>query len=194
MTTIILLDQISRNVFRGHESKPVFNVFDPLALDISLRSVFPKTYRRAIDQILSTNAADDESNPRPWYETEAAILQEEDENQGLDNLPQYRYHLGHRFWFYMPLVHSESLKIHDWVDKKYKAMIADMENLSDVSNEVKEACMAMVKRLYQAEIDHRQLIERFGRYPHRNKPLGRESTPEEKEYLDKGGLTFGSDA
>ncbi|KAI9783852.1 MAG: hypothetical protein M1816_001153 [Peltula sp. TS41687] len=193
LAIILLLDQIPRNVFRGPESQIVFNVFDPLAVDISLRSVFPKSYQRAMERISSTDATDAKSNQEPWYETEAAVLQDEDVNQGIDNLPQFRYHLGHRMWFYMPLMHSESLKVHGWVDKKYKAMVADVDGLSDVSNEVKEACAAMAKNLYKSGIDHSQLIERFGRYPHRNKPLGRESTPEEKEYLDKGGLTFGSD-
>ncbi|KAI9777992.1 MAG: hypothetical protein M1816_004289 [Peltula sp. TS41687] len=175
LTTITLLDQIPRNVFRGAESKTVFTVFDPLALDISLRSLFPKIYQLAMERLSSTDTVNDQINPRPWYETEAAILQDEDENQGLDNLAQFCYHLGHRFW-------------------KYNAMLADVESLLNVSNEVKETSITMAKRMYQAGIDHEQLIERFGRYPHRTKPLGRENTPEEKDYLDKRGLTLGSDA
>ena len=34
---------------------------------------------------------------------------------------------------------------------------------------------------------HLDVIERFGRFPHRNAALGRESTPEEREWLDAGG-------
>ena len=34
---------------------------------------------------------------------------------------------------------------------------------------------------------HRRVIERFGRFPHRNAALGRESTAEEREYLEAGG-------
>jgi len=37
---------------------------------------------------------------------------------------------------------------------------------------------------------HFDIIEKFGRYPHRNDVLGRESTPEELEYL-KNAETFG---
>ena len=37
---------------------------------------------------------------------------------------------------------------------------------------------------------HKKIIERFGRYPHRNKILGRESTPEELEFLDQPGSSF----
>lgn len=38
---------------------------------------------------------------------------------------------------------------------------------------------------------HCKIIERFGRFPHRNKVLGRENTPEETEYLVSGGSRFG---
>jgi uncharacterized protein (DUF924 family) len=40
---------------------------------------------------------------------------------------------------------------------------------------------------------HVALIERFGRFPHRNKVLGRVSTDEERAYLEGGGTTFGQD-
>ncbi|RUU01360.1 DUF924 family protein, partial [Mesorhizobium sp. USDA-HM6] len=34
-----------------------------------------------------------------------------------------------------------------------------------------------------------EIIERFGRFPHRNRMLGRETTPEEKAFLDDGGFS-----
>lgn len=37
---------------------------------------------------------------------------------------------------------------------------------------------------------HKKVIDRFGRYPHRNAVLGRESTIEELDYLENGGETF----
>ncbi len=37
---------------------------------------------------------------------------------------------------------------------------------------------------------HFQVIERFGRFPHRDRILGRESTPEEKEFLQQPGAKF----
>ena len=40
------------------------------------------------------------------------------------------------------------------------------------------------------EIKHRVIIERFGRYPHRNAALGRPSTPEEIEFLAQPGSSF----
>jgi uncharacterized protein (DUF924 family) len=38
---------------------------------------------------------------------------------------------------------------------------------------------------------HLQILERFGRFPHRNAALGRPSTPAEEAYLDRGGESFG---
>ena len=35
---------------------------------------------------------------------------------------------------------------------------------------------------------HRDIIDRFGRFPHRNAALGRESTPDELAYLSSGGF------
>ena len=37
-------------------------------------------------------------------------------------------------------------------------------------------------------VEHRDIIERFGRFPHRNPMLGRETTPEEQAFLDGGGF------
>ncbi len=37
---------------------------------------------------------------------------------------------------------------------------------------------------------HYDIIERFGRFPHRNAILGRETTPEEAEFLARGGWSF----
>jgi uncharacterized protein (DUF924 family) len=37
-------------------------------------------------------------------------------------------------------------------------------------------------------VEHRDIIERFGRFPHRNRMLGRETTPEEQAFLDEGGF------
>ena len=39
------------------------------------------------------------------------------------------------------------------------------------------------ERLQSAVVEHSEVVERFGRYPHRNAQLGRESTAEEKAWL-----------
>ncbi|MDD9889383.1 MAG: DUF924 family protein, partial [Gammaproteobacteria bacterium] len=43
---------------------------------------------------------------------------------------------------------------------------------------------------FNYEIKHKEIIARFGRYPHRNEILKRESTPEEIEFLTKPGSSF----
>lgn len=42
----------------------------------------------------------------------------------------------------------------------------------------------------QFEVRHRDIIARFGRYPHRNAVLGRSSTPEELAFLQQPGSSF----
>ena len=41
---------------------------------------------------------------------------------------------------------------------------------------------------------HRDIVARFGRFPHRNAVLGRESTAEEQAHMDAGGESFGQGA
>lgn len=75
-----------------------------------------------------------------------------------------------RSFIYMPYMHSESLAVHD-------EAVGLFEKLGN-SNSLK------------FEHAHRNIIARFGRYPHRNKILGRESTPEELEFLNQPGSSF----
>lgn len=72
-----------------------------------------------------------------------------------------------RAFFYLPLEHSESLADQD-------RSVALFEALGDANY-----------RNYA--IAHRDVIARFGRFPHRNAALGRETTPEEQAWLDAGG-------
>ncbi|SDZ85142.1 DUF924 family protein [Microbulbifer marinus] len=46
---------------------------------------------------------------------------------------------------------------------------------------------AQAESFYQYAVAHRKVIDEFGRYPHRNAALGRESTPAEQKWLDQGG-------
>jgi uncharacterized protein (DUF924 family) len=70
-----------------------------------------------------------------------------------------------RMFFYLPFEHSESL--------------ADQ----DLSLTLHEAI-----GFTQYAIEHRDIIVRFGRFPHRNAVLGRRSTSEEQAFLDEGGF------
>jgi uncharacterized protein (DUF924 family) len=72
-----------------------------------------------------------------------------------------------RIFFYMPFEHSETLADQD-------RAVELIEALSD-ANYLKYAHA------------HRDVIRRFGRFPHRNRALARSSTPDEQVWLDAGG-------
>src|SRR5215510_12012247 len=63
---------------------------------------------------------------------------------------------------------------------------AHSEDLADQERSVALARRIGPEDLAHAE-HHRDIVRRFGRFPHRNKILGRESTTEEQQYLDQGG-------
>lgn len=71
-----------------------------------------------------------------------------------------------RAFFYLPFMHAESLAEQD-------RSLALHQGLGEL---VKHA------------LEHREVIQRFGRFPHRNPVLGRETTPEEQAFLDAGGF------
>ena len=73
----------------------------------------------------------------------------------------------------MPLQHAESLKIQEKSVEIYTALA---ERVSDTLK------ATFLTTAQFAEL-HRDIIAQFGRFPHRNKVLGRENTAEEKAYL-----------
>ncbi|GLP96149.1 DUF924 family protein [Paraferrimonas sedimenticola] len=75
-----------------------------------------------------------------------------------------------RSFLYMPYMHSESALIHQQA----------VELFSQEGMELN----------YEFELKHQAIIDRFGRYPHRNAVLGRESTVEEVEFLKTPGSSF----
>ena len=100
--------------------------------------------------------------------------------------PQWRRSLAHRQWFYKPLMHSEDIAAH----KQFQDIFAEIKREMDQGDGFAGQRMFLDAGL-KAEKEHIDIIEKFGRYPHRNKPLGRQSTPEEVVFLEDGGATFG---
>jgi uncharacterized protein (DUF924 family) len=86
-----------------------------------------------------------------------------------------------RAFFYMPLQHAESRK----VQKKSVALFNRVA--SAVSPTYKETFETIAQF---AEL-HADIIMQFGRFPHRNRLMGRENTPEENEYLSSDSPDFG---
>jgi uncharacterized protein (DUF924 family) len=87
----------------------------------------------------------------------------------------------HRYFVLMPLMHSESLGDHDEAVERFEALRDATAHL---------ARSGAYAGALDYEHRHRRLIERFGRYPHRNAVLGRVNTPEEAAYLSQPGAGF----
>ena len=91
-----------------------------------------------------------------------------------------------RGWFFMPLMHSEVKEDHRLLEGLLKEVRGGAQERED------EAAVGYMTRMIDFEEKHRRIIERFGRYPHRNAVLGRDSTVEEQKWLEDGGDTFGT--
>ena len=64
------------------------------------------------------------------------------------------------------------------------------ENKHDHEKAVELFSEAGLEKNLDFEHKHKVIIDRFGRYPHRNEILGRKSTPEEIEFLSEPGSSF----
>ncbi|TDM08755.1 MAG: DUF924 domain-containing protein [Ideonella sp. MAG2] len=96
----------------------------------------------------------------------ALALAQEAVTQGLDK----RLTPDQRAFLYLPFMHSESAKVHEQAVQLYTAL-GQQNNLN-------------------FELRHKAIIDRFGRYPHRNAQLGRVSTAEELAFLTQPGSSF----
>ncbi len=90
-------------------------------------------------------------------------------------------HAVERMFFYMPLQHAESTEIQAESVAAYRRLReeapAEMHELFD--------------GVHAYAVQHRDIIERFGRFPHRNAALGRETSAAERDWLAAGGARFG---
>lgn len=84
------------------------------------------------------------------------------------------------FW-YMPFQHSEDPGVQRESVELYKTLLDDSP----------APFIPFSKNTYEHAVLHCEIVERFGRFPHRNELLGRASTDEEQEYLRDGGHRFG---
>ncbi|MES2623917.1 MAG: DUF924 family protein [Pseudomonadota bacterium] len=96
----------------------------------------------------------------------ALVLAQEALRRGLDQLVQEQQ----RHFFYLPFEHSEAVAMQEESVRLF-TLLGQAEGLD------------YAKR-------HKQIIDRFGRFPHRNKILGRQSTAEEVKFLQQPGSSF----
>lgn len=172
LSLVLLLDQIPRNSYRGNSASIVFSFFDPIARDI----------------------------------TRAAI-----ERGVVDMEPQIRWQFTYRSWFSLPLMLSEDVAHHEQATKQFQKIADDIQYLANskldvtggdvyetkaakIVQEDVDAAITMAQVSIGFEKKHYDIIKKFGRYPHRNPVLGRESTLEETKYIESGGETFSSKA
>lgn len=156
------------------------------AFDDTLRQRFLATYRAAADGRLAVWEAAPRSAlalvialdqlPRNLFRdtpeafaTDAMALRVAGEavDRGFDN----DLEAAEQAFLYMPFMHSERL--------------ADQERALDLFR-----ATGLKDQLPHAQ-QHRDIVLRFGRFPHRNRILGRDSTPEELAYLDSPGAFRG---
>jgi uncharacterized protein (DUF924 family) len=91
-------------------------------------------------------------------------------DRGLDRqVPETR-----RSFVYMPFMHSEDIADQELAIELFSTRMSDGNN-----------------NLHHARL-HRDVIAKFGRFPYRNDALGRDSTPDERAYLEGGGYAPGT--
>ncbi|HUN72691.1 MAG TPA: DUF924 family protein [Steroidobacteraceae bacterium] len=86
-----------------------------------------------------------------------------------------------RIFFYMPLQHAELRDAQEESVAAYRRLV----------NEAPPELRAMFTSSLEAADLHRSIVARFGRFPHRNRVLGRPNTAEEEAYLRGDGERFG---
>lgn len=129
---VIVLDQLSRNMFRD---------------DAKMYSADHLAVKAALDAI----------------------------DAGLDR--DLGYH--ERYFLYMPLMHAEDRALQERCVALFASLGEDFPDHADSAAKAKD----FAER-------HRAIVDRFGRFPHRNAILGRESTPEEAAFLKEPGSGF----
>ena len=106
-------------------------------------------------------------DPRAFtYDSMALVLSQE----AIENSADEKLDPDQKSFLYMPFMHSESQKIHE--------VAATLFSQSEMESN------------YSFELKHKAIIDHFGRYPHRNKILGRQSTDEEITFLKQPGSSF----
>lgn len=90
----------------------------------------------------------------------------------------------HVIFLTLPFEHTEDLAMqHKMIGFAEKEL-----DKAKASADVDEGVIKMMTLFLDMAVAHRDIIERWGRYPHRNAALGRQSTPEEVQGLEDGSI------
>ena len=93
----------------------------------------------------------------------------------------YELHPVQRIWLYHPFHHSEQIGLQDY----------GIERLEELMNCASDDWREYIRRSIIGWVNHKNIVARFGRFPHRNDTLGRMSTAEEIDFLATSGQSFG---
>lgn len=110
------------------------------------------------------------------YDEKALSLAQWAVDSGLDQ----EVHPFERLFLYLPFEHSEDLRMQE----------KSLELFAKMRDEGPAPIQKILASYWDYAEAHHVIIERFGRFPHRNEILGRDSTPEEREFLKQPGSSF----
>lgn len=117
------------------------------------------------------------NTPRAFhYDTIAETIAMDLISQNLD----LRYEPVERMFLYLPLEHSEN-EAHQEIS---------VQKFSDLARESLPSLRPYFNEALDYARKHREIIGRFGRFPHRNRILDRTTTPQEKSFLREPGSSF----
>jgi len=85
-----------------------------------------------------------------------------------------------RTFFYIPFEHSEDLEM----------QVRGVELFTELASKVPPGIEFAIQNTLDYMVRHKKIIERFGRFPHRNKILGRVSLPGEDDFLNEPDSSF----
>lgn len=100
--------------------------------------------------------------------------------QGIDQGKDVSLGIAQRAFFYLPFEHAEDLAMQD----------LSVELFAKLNGDGGETHARATASFLDYAEQHRVIIARFGRFPHRNRILGREPTSEEMDFLQQPGSSF----
>ncbi|KAL5340840.1 hypothetical protein BJX70DRAFT_396533 [Aspergillus crustosus] len=164
---VLLLDQFSRNCYRGEESALVYSFFDPISRAIALRVI---------------NQGIDSSSPdvryrlalRHWFYL--PLMHSEDLSHQDLALAKYRE------------MKEDVRRLLD--GESTNGLTEEELTYRDILASNRDAAVGVCERNFEFQKDHHDLIARFGRFPYRNQVLGRTSTPEEEKFFKEENVSF----
>jgi uncharacterized protein (DUF924 family) len=125
--------------------------------------------------------------PRHVHRGTAAAFEQDEKalaltSSGIENEMDRELPPLQRAFFYMPLQHSESRDAQELSVRRYEAL---------AGAHIKPPVGPMLRQFADHARMHRDIVARFGRFPHRNPLLGRADAAEERRFMNEGGPSFG---